>query len=94
MNIEQQVKEVLGEEFDVRFTGETMDVEIRLRLSEVVIVNAALLKSNPSHEIIRLERDRILINFKRKLTALLWKYLGDVGEDYPLALKKGERNDN
>ena len=78
MTIEEQVKEVLGEEFDVRFNSQTMEVEIGLRLSSVILINAALLKNNPSHEIIKLERDRMLINFKRKLTKLLWKYLGDI----------------
>ena len=82
MTIEEQVAEVLGEEFDVRFNGETMEVEIGLRLSSVIVISACLLENNPTHEVIRLERDRILINFKRKLTKLLWKYLGDLGEDY------------
>jgi len=82
MTIEEQVAEVLGEEFDVRFNGETMEVEIGLRLSSVIVISACLLENNPTHEVIRLERDRMLINFKRKLTKLLWKYLGDLGEDY------------
>ena len=82
MTIEEQVKEALGEEFDVRFDGTTMEVEIGLRLTSVICINAVLLKNNPTHEIIKLERDRMLINFKRKLTTLLWKYLGDVGKDY------------
>lgn len=82
MTIEEQIKEVLGEEFDVRFNGRTMEVEMGLRLLSVVRINHCLLKNNPTHEIIRLERDRLLINFKRKLTKLLWKYLGDVGRDY------------
>ena len=80
--IEEEVKEFLGEEFDVRFNGQTMEVEIGLRLSSAVFISKELLKNNPTGEVIRLERDRILINFKRKLTKLLWKYLGDVGSDY------------
>jgi len=82
MTIEEQVREVLGEEFDVRFNGKTMGVEIGLRLSSVTFISAALIKNNPTHEIIRLERDRILIDFKRKLTSLLWKYLGGTGKEF------------
>lgn len=82
MTIEEQVKEVLGEDFDVRFNGKTMEVEIRLRLSSVICISDVLLNNNSTHLIITLERDRMLINFKRKLTALLWKYLGDIGRDY------------
>ena len=82
MTIEGQVREVLGEEFDVRFNSQTMEVEIGLRLTSVVTISACLLNNNPTHEIIKLERDRILINFKRQLTQLLWKYLGDIGRDY------------
>ncbi len=82
MTYEEQIREVLGEEFDVRFNGTTMEVEIGLRLSSRVIVGSELMQGDAAHEIIKLERDRILINFKRKLTLLLWKYLGDVGKDY------------
>lgn len=82
MTIEEQVKEILGDEFDVRFDGKTMQVEIRLMLTQVLSISAHLLENNPTHEIIKLERDRILINFKRKVTELLWKYLGDIGKDY------------
>ena len=55
MSIEEQVKEVLGEEFDVRFDGRTMDMEIGLRLTSVICISACLLKNNPTHEIISLE---------------------------------------
>ena len=82
MNLEGALQEVLGEEFDVRFDSKTRQVEIGLRLSGVISIGVAVLENNPTHEIIRLERDRLLIEFKRKLTVLLWKYLGDIGRDY------------
>ena len=82
MNLEGALKEVLGEEFDVRFDSETRQVEIGLRLSGVISIGVAVLENNPAHEIIRLERDHLLIEFKRKLTVLLLKYLGDIGREY------------
>lgn len=78
MNIEEQAREVLGEEFDVSFNSKTLTLEVGLRLTTVVCIDTRLLESDSIHEIIRLERDRILINCKRMLTKLLWKYLGDI----------------
>lgn len=82
MTYEKQIKEVLGDDFDVRWNDTTNDFEIRLRLTSIVFIDASLLANNPTHEIIKFERDKLLINMKRELTKLLWKYLGDIGKNY------------
>ena len=79
---EQEIKEILGDEFDVRVDSSTLDVEFGIRLGCITHTSLALLRNNPTHEVLRLERDKIIINLKRKVTKLLWKYLGDVGRDY------------
>jgi len=71
----EDIKEILGEEFDIRVNPEyPWLLEFGLRLSAVCQVHTGL--ANPDTLIH--ERDRVLIEFKRKLTELLRKYLGEV----------------
>jgi len=72
-----EIKEILGKEFDVKErTGSPWIVQIGLRLSAVTELHIGLLDdSNP--DMLIHERDRILIDMKREVNRLLWKYLGE-----------------
>lgn len=79
--IKDKIKEQFGEEFDVNFNGRTLTTEVTLRLGAGVHISGELLRNGRlPDELVVLERDRLLIGVKRKVTDLLWKYLGRIEE--------------
>ena len=78
MSIQTDIQDMIGPEFDVEVDGHTLEVKLGLTLSARILMAAEFSSGGTKEEIIRRQRDRILIDFKRKLTELLWKYLGEV----------------
>ena len=76
----KEIRDMIGEEFDLREVPDTpWLIEIGLRLSAVTQLHTGtILTNSPSDfDVIIHERDRIFIQFKRKLSEILWKYLGE-----------------
>lgn len=77
MNV-SEIKKILGEDFDVREKeGCPWLIEIGLRLTAVTQIHTMSIEES-NLDVLVLERDKLLIMFKRKLTELLWKYLGEI----------------